>query len=55
VYGKTETEVLGKLSAVRMQSGNVLDFEQKKSTLMAYPAWWLQKRGEAEPGSQHRA
>ncbi|MEO2036167.1 MAG: tyrosine-type recombinase/integrase [Planctomycetaceae bacterium] len=42
VYGKTETEVLSKLAALRMQSGRTLDFERQKGTLMAYLSWWLE-------------
>ena len=42
MYGATETEVLGKLSALRMQSGKALDFERQKGTLAAYLSWWLE-------------
>jgi integrase len=42
VYATTETEVLGKLTALRMQAGKSLDFERQKDTLTAYLAWWLE-------------
>ena len=42
VYGKTETEVLGKLAALRMQSGKVVDFERQKDSLAAFLSWWLE-------------
>ncbi|MEO2017566.1 MAG: site-specific integrase, partial [Fuerstiella sp.] len=42
VYGTTETEVLGKLTALRMQAGKSLDFERQKGTLAAYLLWWLE-------------
>ncbi len=47
VYGTTETEVLGKLTALRMQAGKSLDFERQKDTLSAHLAWWLEN--EVEP------
>ena len=42
VYGATETEVLGELASLRMQSGKALDFERQKDTLMAFLSWWLE-------------
>lgn len=42
VYGKTESAVLEKLAALRMQSGKSLDFERQKDTLAAYLNWWLE-------------
>ncbi|MDG2127785.1 MAG: tyrosine-type recombinase/integrase [Fuerstiella sp.] len=47
VYATTETEVLGKLTALRMQAGKSLDFERQKDTLSAFLAWWLEN--EVEP------
>ena len=36
VYGETETEVLGKIAALKMQSGKALDFERQKDTVAAF-------------------
>ncbi|MCH2212849.1 MAG: site-specific integrase [Fuerstiella sp.] len=42
VYGKTEQEVVGKLAALRMQSGKAIDFERQKDSLAAFLSWWLE-------------
>ena len=52
VYGATETEVLGKVAALRMQDGKALDFERQKGTLMAYLSWWLEN--EVKPNRAAR-
>jgi integrase len=42
VYGRTESDVVGKLAALRMQKGKALDFQRQKDSLAAHLNWWLE-------------